>query len=41
MVCECCYGYGSRENLHGLTGENKKRVSGFDMDMDMDMVVKF
>jgi hypothetical protein len=39
MVCGCRYGYGSRDNLHGLIGENK----GLDMDMDMgmDMVVKF
>ncbi len=39
MVCGYRYGYGSRENLHGLIGENK----GIDMDMDMgmDMVVKF
>ena len=29
MVCECCYGYGSRENLHGLTGENKRESFRF------------
>ncbi len=37
MVCEFCYGYGSRENFRGSAGENKDS----DMDMDMDMVVKF
>jgi hypothetical protein len=24
LVCEFCYGYGSRENLHGLTGVNER-----------------